>query len=87
MGGYMDWFGAGEKLLRNYSKSLGIKNHQSALTCTSVDERADPYEADSEFATLEALVKCLDSAKFQFIRETEQGRNLLRLIEMTRAAI
>lgn len=87
MGGYTDWFSAGEKMLRNYSKSLGIKNHHSALTCPSTDERPDPYAAGSDFATLEALIVRLDSAKFQFIKETEQGKGLLRLIEMTRAAI
>lgn len=92
------WLVLSAKIVRQYCRAIGLKHSQLKLIDLSEEsssqrETENPYQRNSDYDTLVVLCNELTSAeavklaKFEFLRDTDQGRLLLQIMDKTNSIV
>jgi hypothetical protein len=73
---YVFWFNKATKLIKIYSRAIGVKSSQlNLIDCIDLKIENSPYESlESNYEILRALNNHLSQDKFKFLAKTDEGK-------------
>lgn len=84
---FVFWFNKSSKLIKNYSRAIGVKSSQlNFIDCIDLKQETSPYkDFESNFELLMAIHTQLQTDMFKFFGSTEEGKFIEQILEKTNA--
>lgn len=86
---YIFWINKATRLIKQYSRALGLKNNQlkiyDQIEVENLHVKENEFEKENNFEALNTLCVELQTPRFKFMASTEEGSLLLQILDKTNA--